>query len=79
MNSVSSCAQDPPDHLRMTGSSIPRAIEVDDMEPVRSGGLERRRYGDRVVAVIIEPIEVPLLQPHDATIDQVDRGQDLEP
>ena len=56
----------------------PRSIQINDMEPRRSGSREPDRDCDRVVTERRFLIEVTLSQPDHATGTEVDGGQQLE-
>ena len=69
---------DPRRDLQLARLPCPRAVEVDDVEPGHADRREPARDGDRVAVVGGLAREVPLLEPHDLSAAQVDRGQQLE-
>ena len=66
------------DDLAVRRCSRSRPVQVDDVEPSRTGIGKSRRNLDRIVAVGGFAIEIALLQTDDPPTSQVDRGQDLE-
>ena len=66
------------DHLTVYRHAGPRAIEVDHVDPSRSGQREPDRDVDGIGVVHRLLVEVTLTQSNDATAPKVDRRQDLE-
>lgn len=67
------------DHSRMPTTTAPSSVEIDDVQPARTGRRERRRALERIVAVDVHPLEVALSQPNNPTANEIDCGEHIEP
>jgi hypothetical protein len=64
------------DRRHLPPTSGPRAIQVDDVDPLGAGRGELCGDGQGVLGVDLFAVEVALAKAHDAPAAEVDRGQD---
>ena len=63
------------DDLTVAGRARTSGVEIDDVDPACALGGEELRLGDRVVGVHGLAVVVALVQPHGATVEEVDGGE----
>jgi hypothetical protein len=71
-------SDDPDGGVHVSRDADPCAIEVDHVEPSRSGFRESRGDDGRFIVVHGLAAEISLAQPDDAATSKVDRGQNLK-
>ena len=67
------------DHAQIGALTGTRGVEIDDVDPLRAGGLELARDPNRVVVVDGLRVEVALVEPDALPVAQVDRRVEPEP
>src|SRR5207302_11214480 len=61
------------DHRQVGVAATARRIEIDDVNPARTGGVEASRHPDRIVVIDRLHAVVPAQQTHDHALAYVDR------
>ena len=73
------CGNDVSDDVEVAPVAEAGAVEIDQMQPGRTGFSETARERDRVRTEIGDAGEIALLQPYRAPAKQVDRRDDQHP
>jgi hypothetical protein len=77
-DTVPDALDDPPHGLDVRPLPCPRAVEVDDVEPLGAVRRECLRDGCRIIAVRRLLVEVALTEPDDSAVPEVDRREQRE-